>query len=247
MIPERKILVITGAGGFLGKGLIRVLEGMYTLRMVDIRDFETPHEKRIGDVADPDFCMEVMKGAHLLLIAHMSPRPYDTPYGPFNVNVTGTANLLFAAQANSIKRACIISSVDAVHGEIKRNGKKHSPSLRPSSVDIYGATKACQEIVAEMFHYQYGLDIAALRIGYVVDCNSLINKYGTHLERVEGGMIDPTDCGTAISRIFALPELGYRVWYLYSACDKNTPEGLPARRKLNWTPKYMEKTHPHHS
>lgn len=123
MIPERKILVITGAGGFLGKGLIRVLEGMYTLRLVDIRDFETPHEKRIGDVADLDFCMEVMKGAHLLLIAHMSPRPYDTPYGPFNVNVTGTANLLFAAQANGTKRACIISSVDAVHGEIKRNGK----------------------------------------------------------------------------------------------------------------------------
>ena len=84
MIPERKILVITGAGGFLGKGLIRVLEGMYTLRLVDIRDFETPHEKRIGDVADLDFCMEVMKGAHLLLIAHMSPRPYDTPYGPFS-------------------------------------------------------------------------------------------------------------------------------------------------------------------
>ena len=114
-------------------------------------------------------------------------------------------------------------------------------------MDIYGATKACQEIVAEMFHYQYGLDIAALRIGYVVDCNSLIDKYGTHLERVEGGMIDPTDCGTAISRIFALPELGYRAWYLYSACDKNTPEGLPARRELNWPPKYMEKTHPHHS
>ena len=234
----KNLLVITGAGGFLGRGLIDALGKYYRLRLVDIRDFSSAHEKRIGDVADPDFCLEILKDADLLLVAHMSQRPCETPFGPFNSNVTGTANLLYAAVENGVKRACVVSSVDAVHGEVRLNGRKHAPELRPSAVDIYSATKACQEIVSEAFNRKYGIEVAALRIGYVVDCDHLVNKYGARLEKTDPGMIDPVDCGEAIAKILELPAFGYRVWYLYSVCDDATAEGFPARQELGWLPKH---------
>lgn len=234
-------LLITGAGGFLGRGLIRALEKTYALRLVDIHDFDTTHEKWIGDVSSPEFCSEVLKECDLLLVAHMSQRPCDTPFGPFNTNVTGTANLLYAAAKTGVRRVCVISSVDAVRGEVVCNGRAHDPALRPSAVDIYSATKACQEIVSEAFHREFGLSVAVLRIGYVVDCARLVNKYGVTVARPEAGMIDPYDCGMAVDRVFSFPNLTYQVWYLYSVADQRTAEGFAARRELCWEPRFMER------
>ena len=45
-------ILVTGAGGFLGRGLIVPLEGKHDLRLMDVADEDTPHEKVMGSVAD---------------------------------------------------------------------------------------------------------------------------------------------------------------------------------------------------
>jgi nucleoside-diphosphate-sugar epimerase len=172
----------------------------------------------------------------------MYPRQlgYENPFGPYNANVTGTANLLYAAHKNGIKRVCLISSEAAVAG--RPNGVPHTPETRPAAKDVYSATKACQEITAEAFHRQFGLEIATMRIGYVVDLDEKVDKYGSKVVNCKVPIIDPRDCGDAVRRALELPELSYQVYYVYSHCTAtNGPEGIPAYRALNWQPRFASK------
>jgi len=232
-----KHVVLTGAAGFLGRGLYKAFEPDCHVRLVDVQDFESPHEKRIGDVADPDFCMKAVEGMDYLVIAHIFPRQngYDVPYGAFHANVTGTANLLHAASRQGLTRVCLISSVDAVAG--RPEGTPMTPGHRPTAKNVYSATKACQEITAEAFHRQFGLKVAIMRIGYVVDWETMTDKYGTTLAKREPGMIDRADCGQAVRRALELPDLSCQVFYIYSVSRiPDFEEGFAAYDQLNWHP-----------
>ena len=236
---NKKNIVFTGSAGFLGRGIIRAFEKDFNLRLVDVSDFETPHEKKIGDVYDPEFCLRALSGMDYLVIAHMYPRRlgYENPFGPYNANVTGTANLLYAAHKNGIKRVCLISSVSAITG--RPNGVPPTPKTRPEAADVYSATKACQEITAEAFHREFGLEIAIMRIGYVVDLDEKVDKYGTRVSACKDPtIIDPRDCGDAVRCALELPELSCQVFYVYSLCtQENGPEGFATYQALNWHPR----------
>ncbi|MEI6420893.1 MAG: NAD(P)-dependent oxidoreductase, partial [Lentisphaerota bacterium] len=236
---NKKSVVFTGSAGFLGRGIFRAFEKDFHLRLVDVFDFEARHEKMIGDVADPEFCLRALSGMDYLVIAHMYPRKlgYENPYGSYNANVTGTANLLYAAHENGIKRVCLISSEAAVSG--RPDGVPHTPETRPAANDVYSATKACQEITAEAFHRQFGLEIAIMRLGYVVDLNENIDKYGTRVTDCKEPIIDPADCGNAVRSALELPKLSCRVFYVYSLCTaSNGAEGFATYRDLNWQPRF---------
>lgn len=225
-------LFLTGAGGFLGQGIAKSLENDYDLHLCDIKDFESNHKKFIGDVSDPQFCNSSLKGMDYLVIAHMFPRPNDKPFGPYNANVTGTANLCYAAKLCGIKKICLISSVDVL--KFNRNLKKGE---LPHGGDIYSSTKVCQEIVAQSMSIEFELDIKALRIGYVVDFNSLQNKYGRSVSSPSNGMIDRYDCGEAIAKTLQLNYNTYETFHIYSIADPIiAPEAVEAWEKLNWHP-----------
>jgi nucleoside-diphosphate-sugar epimerase len=92
-------VLVTGAGGFLGGGLIEPSVGRHDLRLMDVVDWQTPHEKVIGDVAHLETCRPAVQGCQGIVIAHMASRQagaYQTPALPFDANVKGTANLFIA-------------------------------------------------------------------------------------------------------------------------------------------------------
>jgi nucleoside-diphosphate-sugar epimerase len=236
---KKRNIVFTGSAGFLGRGMIRAFEQDYNLRLVDVFDFETRHEKMLGDVSEPEFCLNALSEMDYLVIAHMYPRKlgYENPFGPYNANVTGTANLLYAAHRRGIRRVCLISSESAVSG--RKAGTPHAPETRPAAIDVYSATKACQEITAEAFHRQFGLEIAIMRIGYVVDLNEKVDKYGTRISDCKVPIIDPVDCGNAVRRALELPKLTCQVFYVYSRCTAvNGAEGYITYQALNWQPRF---------
>ncbi|MFA6291239.1 MAG: hypothetical protein WC637_05620, partial [Victivallales bacterium] len=68
---NKKNIVFTGSAGFLGRGIIKAFEKDFRLRLVDVSDFETTHEKMIGDVSNPEFCLRALSGMDYLVIAHM--------------------------------------------------------------------------------------------------------------------------------------------------------------------------------
>ncbi len=229
-------ILFTGSAGFLGQAMYKAFEGDYALRLCDIADFDAGlHEKVVGDVSDPVFCDVAVKDCDAMVIAHMFPRPNDTPYGPFNANVTGTANLMYAAQRANLQRLCVISSVDAVIGNPPEIPRSLTSPLKGR--DIYSATKACQEVVARSVYAEHRIPCAVLRIGYVVDLDQMTDKYDHALAAPEPGMIDRHDCGVACRKALEKEDLSYDVFYVFSICDVNhCPEGLATHRALDWVP-----------
>lgn len=233
-------ILITGAAGYLGRGLIKPFEGKHQLRLMDVVDFETPHEKVIGSVADLESVRNAAKGMDAIIIAHMAPRQagaYETPVLPFDVNVKGTANLFSAAVEEKIQRVCLISSHAAVSGHPDAMFKTRDLPVRGKT--MYCLSKVCQEIIAEHYYRNHGIKVAIERMAWIVDADSRVSKYGEKLPHRALGMVDPRDMGEVARLALELPDLGYEVFYV--AGVPGSEKGMDTdytHRRLNWKPKY---------
>lgn len=234
-------LLITGAGGFLGAGLIAALEGRHELRLLDVVKFDTRHELVIGNVCDLETCRRAVAGREALVIAHMAPnRPevYATPALPFDVNVKGTANLFAAAVAAGIRRVVLISSIAVVGRQLAAQEFLWCDSPA-QPVSLYGLTKACQESSAEFYQRTHGVAVAILRPAYVTDADSLRDKYGVQKPSVNWQFIDRRDIGTAADCALQLPDLGCEVFYVLGHRDSPRHADVEfTRRRLGWKPTY---------
>lgn len=234
-----KRILVTGAAGYLGRGLCAPLARSFGLRLLDLVPFDAgAHELLVGDVADVGTVRRALDGVEALVIAHMASRQagcYDAPPAAFDANVTGTANLFFAAAERGIRRAVLVSSCGTVYGWHDRSFFEHD--LPPKGVDLYGLTKVCQEIVAEHYHREHGMEVAVLRIGGLLDEDTMVDKYGRRLEAPGENGVDPRDVGEAARLALELPELGWETLYVMGAAGADRKYDLAyTERRLGWRP-----------
>ncbi len=232
-------LLITGATGFLGAGLVKALESKHELRLMDMVKRDVRHELVVGNVADLEVCLRAAAGRDALVIAHMAPnRPeiYGTPPIPFDANVKGTANLFAAAVEHGIRRVVLISSVSVLDRQ-HQAGEFLRRDMPPQPADIYGLTKACQEAIAEFYHRTQGIAVAMLRPAYIIDADTLTDKYGTQRKSVNWQYIDRRDIGDAVDCALRLPDLGCEPFWILGHRDcVNHAEMEPSYRRLGWKP-----------
>lgn len=237
-------ILITGAGGFLGQGLVHVLaEAGHSLRLLDVRPFKSPHEVVIGSVTDLACARLAMKDMDGLLIAHMAPRSPDAYVEPpvcFDINVKGTANLFFAAREAGVRRVVLISSMGAVSGYPKEEFHPHDLAPRADN-GLYAVTKVHQEIIAEQYSREHGMAVAALRMGHVIDIRQKTDKYGKHVEARNVRHADRFDIGEAALRCMELPGLRYETFYVSSVPDGEDSAAWDLAhtfKRLNWWPRH---------
>ena len=235
-------ILVTGAGGYLGQGMLENLSAKHTLRLLDRQPFATSHELQIGDLADLDVARRAVAGVDAVLIAHMASRQagaYDTPPTAFDANVKGTANLFFAGVEQGIRRFCVISSTGVLAGYPQEKPVFRTRDTFPKGNDLYTLTKACQELIAEQFQRVHQLSVSVLRIGWVMDADTLIDKYGKRMTSYHVGLTDRRDIGEAARLALERDDTAYEVFYVES-----TPESAErcdiayTRQRLGWAPKY---------
>jgi len=233
-------ILITGAGGYLGVGLIQRLACDHTLRVMDIRAFDTSHELFIGDVTDLDCVRQAVDGMDAVVIAHMAsrqPGTYNTPTLPFDINVKGTANLFAAAVEQGITRFVLISSGSVVTGYPPTQFKTRDMPMK--GTDLYGLSKVCQEVIAEQYQRMHQLSVSALRIGWVMDSDSMIDKYGTAHAEFSYEYTDPRDIGDVAGLALARNTGRFDVFYVYGAPEADQHvDAAYTREQLGWTPRY---------
>ncbi|HJP33842.1 MAG: NAD(P)-dependent oxidoreductase [Candidatus Latescibacteria bacterium] len=234
-------ILVTGAGGYLGQGLILPFEGKADLRLMDVVDFDTPHERIIGSVADLATMQGAVEGIDGIVLAHMASRQagsYDTPPAAYDANVKGTANVLHAAIAEGIPKVALISSTGVV-GHWQQQGTFLDGDLPLRGEGIYSHTKICQEVIARQLHYEHGLGVATIRPGYITDMDSCRDKYGRQATSCNWQFVDRRDIGEIARRALGLPDLGFEVFYALStpmAGDHADMESVC--RRLDWRPEH---------
>jgi uronate dehydrogenase len=163
-------ILITGAGGIVGRGLRRELLLQHNdLRLFDrheITDLAPGEEAIVGDIVDRSALIKAMTGVSAVI--HLAGCTTDAGIEEqISGNIVGAYNIYEAARAAGVERV-IFASSHHVLGYYPRRRRLNSDALvRPDS--RYGLTKAFGEQAGALFADKYGLRVLCIRIGYVDD------------------------------------------------------------------------------
>ncbi|MEP7279232.1 MAG: CDP-glucose 4,6-dehydratase [Bacteroidota bacterium] len=152
-----------------GPGLYKLLQPLQLEESIiaDIRDKERLSRELLA--FQPDFIFH-------LAAQSLVRRSYSIPAETFDVNVTGTANLLEALTRLKGKCSAVIVTTDKVY-ENKEQNILYREEDRLGGYDPYSASKACTELVVNAFrnsffnpsgHTQHQKTIASARAGNVI-------------------------------------------------------------------------------
>ena len=162
-------ILITGAAGDVGTRLRKLLKGVYSLRVSDIRkpaDLGADDEFVAADLGDYEQTRQITAGIDG--IVHLGGYSVEGPWETIHkANIVGCYNLFEAAYRSGVKRIVFASSNHAV-GFYPRDRKIGvDVTLRPDS--RYGVSKAFGEAVGALYADKHGLRVTCIRIGNVND------------------------------------------------------------------------------
>jgi UDP-glucose 4-epimerase len=168
-------VLITGAGGNLGRSLIPALVAAgHTPRLMDFRPLETPSEFVQGDVRNPQDVKEAVSGVEAIVHSAALHGIHLRKWAPqdfWAINATGTFNVFEAAREAGITRMVLCSTM-SVYGESARPPDGAwgavTEALPALPGDVYGLSKKISEEIAQNYSRRCGMTTIALRLGMFV-------------------------------------------------------------------------------
>jgi NAD dependent epimerase/dehydratase len=175
---NRKRILVTGAGGFIGSHLVEALiaQGAEVTALVrygsassignlGFLSAEQLGAVRIasGNVEDSDFVMRIVEGQDIVL--HLAaliaiPYSYVAPRSYVRTNIEGTLNVLEAARRFGVERV-VHTSTSEVYGTAQRTPIDEDHPLQGQSP--YSASKLSADKMAESYFRSFDTPVVTLR------------------------------------------------------------------------------------
>lgn len=175
MKDSRRLMLVTGADGFIGSHLVEALlqEGYRVRALTQYNSFNfrgnlegISHpdlEIVAGDVRDPDFCRHISKDAdtifHLAALIAI-PYSYVAPDSYVDTNIKGTLNICQAARDMGVRRL-LVTSTSEVYGTALYVPIDEKHPKQPQSP--YSATKIGADALAMSFYNAFNLPVTIVR------------------------------------------------------------------------------------
>lgn len=178
---DHGLWLVTGAAGFIGSNLVEALLRLgrrvraldnfatgYAANLDEVRAAVGPEawsrfEFIEGDIRDAKICRAACRDVeHVLHQAALGsvPRSIDDPATTNQVNVSGFLNVLDAARREGVQ-GLVYAASSSTYGDDPNLPKIENRIGRPLSP--YAATKAFNEVYADVFRRSYGLRAIGLR------------------------------------------------------------------------------------
>ena len=191
---KNSVVLITGAGGFIGFYLTAALllrndlrgDGITVQALVRNRE---KAEKKFGRLLDRDdltLCVqdvtEPVKADRADFVIHAASQAsniqFETdPVGTINANLTGTANVLEFAKKSGSRAVLVVSSLKvygAVYGGREKLSEKDNGYIDFTSYkNCYAMGKRASETLASSYCKEYGLNVKLARPSYIYGASSL--------------------------------------------------------------------------
>lgn len=165
--------LITGGAGFIGSHLVErlVRDGAEVTALDDLSTGRREHLRAVrdrirfirGNAARLEACRRAMQGVDYVL--HQAavtsvPKSTRNPVTAHQVNVTGTLNILLAAQEAKVRRVVFAGST-AAYGDAPE--LPNHEGLLPRPLSAYAASKLAGEAYCQAFWRTHGLETVVLR------------------------------------------------------------------------------------
>jgi GDP-4-dehydro-6-deoxy-D-mannose reductase len=194
-------VVVTGADGFVGKHLVRVLQA----RGDEVLELHGPHEDppipgipRV-DLTNRAAVRDALAGQSFDGVVHLAgassvARSHEHPGEAYAVNAVGTVNLLDAVRVASSKaRVVVVGSGEVYGARAVAGASTETDALVPLSP--YAASKVAIEIAAQQFHRSYGLAAIVARpfnhLGAGQAPHFVVPSFARQIARIAAGRDEP--------------------------------------------------------
>lgn len=159
----RRRLLLTGAGGFVGRHVIASGRPGGTFARWDVVPAPTG-----CDIRDADAVREIVADARPDAVLHLAaqsfvPRSFDDPRETFAVNLGGTLNLLIALDHTGFKGRMLLVSSGDVYGRVPESELPVEESRVPAPRSPYAVSKIAAEQLCLQWHRTNGLDVMIAR------------------------------------------------------------------------------------
>jgi CDP-glucose 4,6-dehydratase len=183
-----KRILITGHTGFKGSWLSYILDYVgseitgFSLKpntepsLFKSLNFTKKFNSIIGDIRDKDKLREIIKNFKPEFIFHLAAQPlviesYQNPKDTFDVNFTGTLNLLEILRELNLSVQVIFVTTDKVYENLEL-GVPFIETDKLGGKDPYSASKAASEILIDSYNKSFfkdsNINIASARAGNVI-------------------------------------------------------------------------------
>lgn len=167
MSTTRKLVLMTGASGMIGKDVRALLRDRYRLRLMTHRAPLTPEgdeEVVQGSVESLEDMRQAVRGVDAVLHLAASSA-VETPWeDALRNNIMGVYACYEAMRQEGVRKV-IFASTNHVTGMYERDGQPCYPDVPVRPDGYYGASKAFGEALGRFYSDEHGLSVICLRIG----------------------------------------------------------------------------------
>ncbi|GAA1491299.1 NAD-dependent epimerase/dehydratase family protein [Brachybacterium sacelli] len=237
MSNSTKRVLITGATGGVGSRLAESLREEYDLVLHGRSADKAPPglELRFAELGEYDQVLALMDGVDTVVHLAGAASPESGWDAVLEANIVGQRNVLEAAREAGARRVVLASSNHAMGMYDRFEQWPVYPDQIPRGDSLYGVSKIFGESLGRFYHDQYGLDVIALRIGWVSE-----DPLAAQEDVLRAMWLSPADC-TRVVRCAIEAEVRFGLYYAISDNPNrrwsltNTTLELGYRPQDSWT------------